>query len=159
MKQPQQPYQNKYTGKNKITMRTIPAIYDIFKDIEAQETPAKKKALLKAHAERNAVFTEILRLAFDPNVQFFIDPETKYKPCDGEPEMLYGRMYSEARRMYVFINPNLNIKPDKRQRLWADLLETVDPEDAKILASLPKKTLPSASITAKLVKSALPNLW
>ena len=69
------------------------------------------------------------------------------------------RLMSEARRLYLFIrggNPNLT--KIKREALYIELLESIHPEDAKLLISIKDKKIPYKGITLKIIKEAFPIL-
>jgi hypothetical protein len=68
-------------------------------------------------------------------------------------------LYTEIRRLYLFVeggNPNLSKL--RREMLYIQLLESVDPNDAKLLNYVKDKKLPFRGITAKIVNQAFPNL-
>jgi hypothetical protein len=66
---------------------------------------------------------------------------------------------AELRRMYLFIDGGApNLKPVRRESLWIELLECVDPEDAKLLNLIKDKKLPEG-LTADTVKKAFPDLF
>jgi len=59
----------------------------------------------------------------------------------------------------LFIEPvNTNVHQIKRESLFIDLLESIHPEEAKLVCSVKDKKIPYKGITKKLVKEALPNL-
>jgi hypothetical protein len=68
-------------------------------------------------------------------------------------------LYTEARRLYLFLkggNPNLT--PFRREMLFINLLETVHPNDAKLLLTVKEKKLPYKGLTLNLIKEAYPGL-
>ena len=59
--------------------------------------------------------------------------------------------------MYLFIeNGSPNLSQAKREMLFVGLLETIDPEDAKLLLAVKNKEIPYPTITKKLVNDAFP---
>ena len=46
----------------------------------------------------------------------------------------------------------------KREKMFLDILETVHPRDAELLAGMVNKKLPIKGVTKALVKEAFPNL-
>ena len=69
-------------------------------------------------------------------------------------------LYTEARRLYLFIeggNPNLTQL--KRESMFVDLLQSINPEDAKLLISIKDKKLPYKGLSSKTVLKAFPGLF
>jgi hypothetical protein len=100
----------------------------------------------------------ILRYAFDPNIVWQL-PEgaPPYKPNDLVDQQ--HRLYTELRKLYLFIEGgNPNLKPLRREQLFIELLEVVDPEDAKLLLAAKDKTIPYPGITKQIVAKAFPGL-
>ena len=100
----------------------------------------------------------ILQTCFDPNIKWLL-PEgaPTYKPAIYTD--IEGRLYNEAKHLYLFLeggNPNLtNLK---RGNIFIQMLESVTPDDAKLLISIKDKKLPYESITVKIVNEAFPDL-
>lgn len=101
----------------------------------------------------------VLKYALDPAIKFMLpDGEPPYKPCQyvGQETMLY----QEARKLYLFIeggNPNLN--PIRRETIFIQMLEAVDPKDAKTLIGMKDKKLPFKNINMNLVNDAFPGMF
>jgi hypothetical protein len=107
-------------------------------------------------------FKYILRLAFDPGAKFAL-PEgpTPYKKSEFDKQE--GMLFQELRRLYLFLEPscggNPNLKPQKRENLWIELLESLTPADAELLDAMKDKKLPWKGITKKDVLAAYPGLF
>ena len=100
----------------------------------------------------------VLKLAVDPSVKFLL-PEgpTPYKPCD--EDVSPGAFVGEARRLYLFIEGGQpNLRPLRREQLWVELLQYIDPDDAKLLDLVKDKKLPEG-LSAKTVVTAFPDLY
>lgn len=98
----------------------------------------------------------ILRYAFDPKIVWLL-PEgaPPYKPNELVDQ--HSRLYSEARKLYLFIQGgNPDLKPLRREQLFIELLEVVDPEDAKLLLAVKDKTIPYPGITKEFINKAYP---
>lgn len=100
----------------------------------------------------------ILKACFDPNIEFLLpEGEPPYTPTDldGQENMLYR----ESRKLHHFIRGgNDNLAQIKREKMYIDLLESVTPEDAKLLVSIKDKKLPY-SISSSTVLKAYPGLF
>lgn len=108
----------------------------------------------------NAALRTILKVAFDPEIEWALpEGEPPYTPCEFPHQE--NMLYQEARRIYLFLKGgNDNLNPIKRERMFIDVLEAIDPEDAKLLLAIKEKKMPEGAqnVTAKLVKKAFPGL-
>lgn len=99
----------------------------------------------------------IFELALTPGVAWEI-PEgaPPYKPC--EYLDVEGRLYQEARTLYIYLLGN---KPEltrlKRESLFIGLLESIDRRDAELLIKVKDKKLPR-TLSTKVVNLAFPGL-
>jgi hypothetical protein len=100
----------------------------------------------------------ILTGVFSPYVRWILpEGEPPYKPCDLVDQ--HHRLYTEARKMYLFVeggNPNLNQL--RREALFIELLESLDPEDAKLCIAMKDRKMPYPNITLEVVNLAFPGL-
>jgi hypothetical protein len=100
----------------------------------------------------------ILTGVFSPYVKWLLpEGEPPYKPCDLVDQ--HHRLYTEARKMYLFVeggNPNLNQL--RREALFIELLESLDPADAKLVIAMKDHQMPYANITLELVTLTFPGL-
>lgn len=132
------------------------SVYEILKKADELENLQERKAFLLQH-DTPAVQT-ILRCVYDPNIKFLL-PKGKapYKPTEFDRQE--GRLYSEIRKMYLFIeggNPNLS--QVKREQIFIELLESIDRNDAELLVAVKDKKLPFKNITRNLVEKTYPGL-
>ena len=100
----------------------------------------------------------VLQGAYDPNVKWQLPAGAPpYKPNDLVDQQ--HRLYTETRKLYLFIeggNPNLNQL--RREALYIEFLESLDPGDAKLMLAVKDKILPYANITREVVNCAFPGL-
>lgn len=133
-----------------------PMISEILELVEAQ--PTKKQKLYALQVHDNPALRQILKYVFDPSIKFLLpDSDPPFKPIESAEAQ--GRLYSEARKLYLFVeggNPNLTAF--KREMLFIQLLESVDPKEAQLILHVKRKKLPYKSITKKLVKEAFEGL-
>jgi hypothetical protein len=106
----------------------------------------------------NPILKTILKCVFDPKIIFLLpEGSPPYKPS--EYLDLEGRLYSETRKLYLFVeggNPNLS--KFKREMLFIQLIESLDKRDAELLIAVKDKKLPFKGITEKIVRAAYPDL-
>jgi len=109
--------------------------------------------------QNNSVALEsMLRGAYDPKIVWLL-PEgaPPYKVNDIVDQQ--NRLYTEARKLYLFIEGgNPNLKQLRREALFIELLETLDPEDAKLLLAVKEKHIPYPGVTKEVVTKAFPNI-
>jgi len=106
----------------------------------------------------NSVLMMTLKYMFDPDIAFDLpegDPPFK------ENEFLdqQSNYYSEFRKMYLFIkggNPNLTDM--RRQTLFVQFIEGLDPADARLVLAMKDKRSPYSNITEELVRKTFPGL-
>ena len=103
----------------------------------------------------------VLGYTFDPNVKWLLPEGTPpFKPntvSDNEGQLEY-----ESRKFYLFVDgpsdTQQKLRQTKREELFINMLENLNPYDAKILIAMKDRKLPYKGITKKLVQEAFPNL-
>lgn len=123
------------------------------------ELPNEEEQIKCLRANDNFAIKTILRGAFDPNVKWVLpEGEPPYTPC--EYPNVENMLYSEVRRLYLFVEGgNDNVKPLKRESMFIDLLQSITPDDAKLLIAVKDKRLPFDGLTAETVLKAFPGLF
>ena len=104
------------------------------------------------------VLRVILQAAFDPDVKFDLPsgtPPYKVNTLVDQQQILIR----EARKIQYFVKDlHPNLSSTKREMMFIELLENVDPEDAKLLIAIKDKKFPWKGITLDIVKEGLPGL-
>lgn len=133
------------------------SIYNILKECSELKTPKERIDYLSR--VQTPVVKNILKYAFDPKIKFDLpEGDPPYKPCEYLDQE--GRLYSEIRKMYLFIeggNPSLT--KFKREMLFIQFIEGLDKEDAKLILAVKDKKLPFKTITSDIAKKAFPDLF
>lgn len=137
-----------------------PSIATLLEQVSELKTKQDRIEALR-QLQGNTTLLKILQLAFDPKIKFALpEGEPPYTPCPFLDQE--GMLYSEARRLYLFLDPesggNPNLTNLKREQLFVGLLECLMPQDAKLLCAVKDKSIPYKNITAQLVKEAFPGL-
>ena len=132
------------------------SIFELLEEVsQCKKTVDKVQRLREVD---NVSLRGILRYAFDPAIKFDLprgDPP--FKPCPYLDQE--SRLYSEVRRLYLFCeggHPGLT--SIRRESLYIQLLESIDPKDAKLINCVKDKKLPFKGITANIVREAFPDL-
>ena len=138
----------------------VKTFYQIFEEVEKAKTKVEKQAVLRKYS--GPQLKTILGHTFDPRIKWLLpEGEPPHKPLpkgsDGEMDLA-----GELRKLYLFIEGNTdtqkNLKQTKRETLFIGLLESLDPNEAKVLLGMKDGKLPFKSITKKLVAETFPNL-
>jgi hypothetical protein len=116
----------------------------------------EKVAALKANDSK--VLRIVLQAAFDPTVKFLLPegnvPYTPNKLLDQQNVLIH-----DARKMVYFIEvfyPGL--KQVRRETMFIEFLEALDPKDADMMTFIKDKKFPWKGLTVQIVKEALPGL-
>jgi len=134
------------------------SLVTIFADVAKAKTKKDKKEILLKH-ENNGALRELLKYTYDPNIKFLLPPgDPPYKSVVDEtenPTYLYGLM----RKIYLFVEGgNPNLKSQRREYLFIELLESVHPKEAELLLQMKDKKLKCNGLTYNLVKETFPKL-
>ncbi len=110
-------------------------IYKILQDIN--DNPDKIEEI----AGTDALVRIIFENAFNPANKWILPEGTPpFKKADEPDGMFPTNLYLEARRIgYIFKRDDL--KPLKREGLFIEMLESVDPDEAKILLAIKEQRL------------------
>ena len=121
--------------------------------------PNEEEQIKCLRANDNSAIKTILKFCFDPNIKWLLpEGDAPYKPC--EYPNIDNMLYGEARRLYLFVeggNPNLTTL--KRESMFVDLLQSINPEDAKLLVAIKDEKFPYKGLTAATVLKAFPGLF
>lgn len=132
-------------------------ISDIFKEIE-KTTGRKNKIAKLQEYQNNKTFMQILEAVSDVRVIFELPEGTP--PYQSSDDMIdnTGGLYQEIRKMYIFTKNrrSAEIHRIKRERIFIEFLESIHPEDAKLMLGVKEKKLPYKGITTKLIEEAFP---
>lgn len=121
-------------------------------------TEESKLDYLRSHGGNNSI-TTLLKYAYDPAIKWLL-PETDppYTPCQYPHQE--ANLYQKTRTLYLFLEGgNNNLNQIKRERLFIDILETVDPQDAILLLNVKNKKIPYEGIDSKLIAKAFPGIY
>jgi hypothetical protein len=132
----------------------------IFKKIDEAKTKQEKLQILKNNS--SPVMKQILGLTYDPRVEWLLPEGTPpYTPLPDSADAEITLGYA-SRQFYLFVKGNTetqrNLKQLKREALFIQLLESVNPAECKILLGMKDRKLPYRGLTRKLVAEAFPNL-
>lgn len=100
---------------------------------------------------------DILLAAYDDRVKWLLPAGlVPYKP--GPETGAEGRLKTETKKLYYYIEGGGSaIDQLKRETMFIQLLESLDPADARLVSGLKDKRLPYRTLTRDLINEAFPN--
>jgi len=124
------------------------------------ELPAKDRApALKAISNLIPTLKTILLYTYHKNVKLELPEGTPpYRQMETPENMGHNRLPKEMRKFQYFL-PNNGLNAMKRERIFIEMLESLDPEEAKLVLMIKDKKITYKGITRKLVEEALPDLF
>ena len=128
---------------------------------EASKIIKKSDRIVFLRHNKTPGLTDILRINFDDTVVSALPAGApSYKRDDAPKGYEYTRLnkaYTQFK--YFFKGPVANgMKPLKREGLFLNLLESLNPEEADLLVAAKDKNMKYKGITKKMVNETFPNL-
>ena len=129
---------------------------------EVEKAPNKETRVKVLRAYNHPVLRGILQINFNPDVKLAL-PEgmPPYKRDEKIPAgYSETNLFSEFRRMYIWLDPNINLNKLKKEQLFIQMLEGIHWTEADVLCLAKDKKLQTKykSITEDLVREAYPEL-
>lgn len=141
-------------------MSNLPTFTEIFAEADSKKTDEEKIAVLHKYSSKH--LKEMLSYTFDKNIVWLVPPGTPpYEPAKEDGNVLRQRLYQEMKRLVHFLNigPYPNMAKMKRESMFIDMLQTIHPDDAKLLCHIKdNRDLPWKSLDKKLLGVAFPTL-
>ena len=139
----------------------IKDVWEVFDAIGKATSRKAKLEILKENSNRMCI-RDILQGTFDPRVKWLL-PEgiPPYTPQVEGPPAPKTLIKEHLNLKYFVAHSPLaqDLDSIRRERMFIDMLESVDPRDAAILVTMINKKKPEYDgLTLKLVKEAIPNL-
>ncbi len=138
------------------------AISDIL--AEAGKCKSRKKKIIVLQKNASPTLKMVLSLTYDPNVIWLLPegpPPKSYKPNAKEADM-EGQFYATITLRLIYNCIQGQASPDlqqwKREKIFIDLLETLDPDDAQVVVQMKDRKLKYNGITRALVCDAFPGM-
>lgn len=121
---------------------------------------SRKEQVEVLRRDHNTALENIIDLCFNPRIKFALPegaPPYKSQPKEAD---LQNVLYASQRKFGIFIEngPYQNLRPFKRETLFVEFLESLDPDDAKLVIAIKDKKMPYKGITPKLFEEAWPTL-
>lgn len=129
----------------------------------ASEIKSREDKVKFLRENETEVLKNILKYSFDKSYKWLL-PKGKmpFKPCLNRNQ--HGMFYNRARELYLYLEGgNANLSQEKREKKFIDLLEEIDPEDARMLIwakdNRDKDRInPYPSLSRNIVREAFPGI-
>ena len=119
-------------------------IHEIFTDL-GRKNDGESRAKVLLDNDSLALRT-LMRLNFDPTIKLNLSEEIEYKPAP--PHEIYTTINKETKQYVLLVNPNLD--RIKANNTFKNMLESLDPREARILNAAKNKDLRVRGLSKKL---------
>ena len=139
-----------------MALDTNKCMANIVSKIEAQTTVEKQVEFLQLHS--SYAHKAVLGYGMDPNVKWLLpDGDPPYRPLFEAADQ-EGRFYVECKKLIYFVDSpeGAQVKQLKREQLFIQVLESIDPRDAKMLLRMKNHQI---KIRPEAIAEAFPNMW
>lgn len=135
----------------------VKSISEILKACSKLSSPRERADHLRQHD--SLALRVILQYALDPRIEWLLPQgEPPYRPTEHLDQQ--GNLIRDVRKIHNFIkgggHPDMH--PLKRETLFIQFIEGLDPEDAKLMCSVKDKKIPYKGITSTIINTAFPGL-
>lgn len=143
-------------------MAKILTISEILQLVQDAPTRDERMALIKKH--NCLALRDVLKGGLDDSITWILPTGTPpYRKDTKSPTGLHpSTLHRQSPRLRYFITggPGERLTPAKREKLFIEILESVDPKDAELLIAMKDKQLKKlySCLTKSLVKAVFPNL-
>ena len=135
-----------------------PLIYEILEAASKARLKADKIKVLKDHD--SWALRDVLRATYDLKIEFLIpDGEPPYTP--NRPESVPSNLLRKNVDFKYIVKGGIreDMPAFKREKIYIGLLESIHPEDAKVVINMVNRKRPAPGITENIVKEAFPSLF
>jgi len=135
-----------------------PLIYEILEAAGKARLKADKIEILKGHD--SWALRDVLRATYDKKIEFLIpDGEPPYTPT--KPESVPSNLLRKNVDFKYIVKGGIreDMPAFKREKIYIGLLESIHPEDAKVVINMVNRKRPAPGITENIVKEAFPSLF
>lgn len=139
-----------------MALDTAKCMANIVAKIESQKTAEKQAEFLVLHS--SYALKAVLGYGMDPGVKWLLPAgDPPYRPLDESADQ-EGRFYTECKKLIYFVDSpeGREVKQLKREQLFIQVLESMDPRDSKLLLRMKNRDI---KIKPEAIQLAFPNLW
>ena len=123
---------------------------EIINEVKKAKSVGEKIRILQR--EDNRELRGLLELTYDNRLTWALpEGNPPYKPLDKSFDN-QGMFYSEMRRMYIFLEGKSDVSKARREQLFIEILEQLDPDDAALLIEAKDRKI--KGVSKNVVKQA-----
>jgi hypothetical protein len=132
-------------------------IYEIFDEFEEANTKKERMDIIAKNL--SAVLVDVLKYTFHPDFQWVVNdiPDNYKIPQDVLPGITHDTLNNQLRRIYIVQkgHPTAEkLTPRRRNELMIQMLESLEPREAEIIAGILRKDQGVKGLDYKFVKEA-----
>ena len=125
--------------------------------VDEAKTREEKREILKSRA--NYATQALLQLNFHPDVKWHIPKGSPPYTPSQTADSVDGALHFEVKKLDYYVDPSPhNIPMLRRESMFVQLLERLDPKDAKLIIAMKDKKITYKGLSYKLVKDTWPDL-
>jgi hypothetical protein len=134
-------------------------IAELLEEVSNIKTRKGKVEALQKESD-NKVLRVIVELAYNPDIKWLLPEGSPPYTKELKERDLQGALYAKAAKLKMFVDPTQypEMRPAKREQLFIQFLEGIDPDDAELLISVKDKKIPYKGLTSKLFGEAWPDM-
>lgn len=133
-------------------------ISEILEEASKEKSTDKRIAILQKH--QSPTLKMLLKMVYDDNLKWLL-PEGEPPYNENDAPGAQGALYGATKKFYLFVEHNgrrADVHQIKRETLFIQILETLDPRDAKLLCAIKDKKMPYKGITKGVITKAFPDI-
>jgi len=136
-------------------------LYQVFDEFEQAKNKKERMDIIEKNLSH--MMTEVLKLTYHPNYQWIINdiPENYKIPQDVLPGITHDTLNNQLRRIYIVQKGNETaekLTPKRRNELMIQMLESLEPREAEIIAGILRKDQGVKGLDYKFVKEAFKDM-
>ena len=140
-----------------VSKMSLPEIMQHVSDLTNEDRPKAMQAIARLRPD----FKAAIQLVFVDGIQLDLPAGAPpYKKLDMPDNWGYNRLPRELKKMHYFIKGSSNnLTKAKKESMFIEMLESLSPQEAKLLIQIKDKKLEYKGITKRYVKKAFPEFF
>lgn len=133
------------------------AVFEVLERVNSIKNVDARTSALQEAVTKFPRLKDILYYGLSNNVKFDLpEGQPPYKELDEINS--HHILWTEIRRLYLFVEGVKNLTPNRRQELFISVLEVLHPRDASLVLAIKDRKWPYDKITVKMVDLLFPGL-
>lgn len=144
-------------AKIDVSKMSLPEIMQHVSDLTNEDRPVAMQAIARLRPD----FKAAIQLVFVDGIQIDLPAGAPpYKKLDMPDNWGYNRLPRELKKMHYFIKGSSSkLTKAKKESMFIEMLESLSPQEAKLLIQIKDKKLEYKGITKRYVKKAFPEFF